>query len=324
MAPIYPEIAEALTGLHRGGPSALLAELDPRTRWSRAFTFLRAAAEEAGCAVVSVPSAESDQVSDQSRLLATLAAAVAVIGDGGTIASQTAELLDAMAQDAPVVVIIEDASWSDPGTLLALRTLPELLGHLPILWAVGVLPGPSRADRVVSSLHRFGAVTIPAEPPEHEVIASTPVELLQVGAVIGIEFDPDIAAQVLGRPVGSLLGEIERALGAGVLAAGDSTLRFVDARFRDRLYEALPSPVRRALHYEVARRQMAWPGGETEAVWHLSRSTSRLTEDDLRVLCDAIRRLAAVAPEDAAELAFQVSELFRPTLIEASPSAPPM
>lgn len=313
MGRVRPELAEALAHLSQGNPSALLVELDPKTRAAGAFSELRAAAQLMQFGIVAIQPVESDQLSPRSRLLETLSGPEVMVGDGGAAADQVAELLDSMTQNAPVLVVLEDAHWSDPGTLLALRTLPELLEHLPILWAIGVEPGTSRADRVVASLKRLGAVAVAAEPAaDHSLNAGPSVALLQVASVIGIEFDVAIAARVLERSVGSLLGEIDSALAAGVLIDSGSRLRFADAQLRNSLYEALPTSVRKALHYEVAR-ELVRPGTEPDIVWHLARSTGRLTEDDLAVVRSAISRLAAVAPEDAAELAFQVSDLFTPT-----------
>ncbi|WP_103380810.1 helix-turn-helix transcriptional regulator [Pseudonocardia dioxanivorans] len=310
MPPVRREITEALAALDRGMPSALLVELDERTRASGAFAQLTAAARAAAHAVVVVPARESDELSATSALLEVLAGSGTGDADGGAIVDRVAELLDARSHDAPVVVVIENARWTDPATLLALRTLPERLRHLPVLWAVGVEPGPSRVDRVVAALRRIGAVTVPPEPPGWDAVAGGPAALLKVGSVIGIEFDPDVAARVLGTSVGSLLPEIDAALAGGVLVDNGPTLRFADARFRDDLYGSLPSSVRRALHHEVARHTMAWPGGEAAAVRHLARSTGRLSDEDLGMVRGAVGRLATVSPEDAAELAFQVSELF--------------
>jgi DNA-binding CsgD family transcriptional regulator len=312
MAPVRPEIVDALARLKHGKPSVVLAELDPSTRTASVFAQLRSAAQAMGFGIVVVSSVESDQLSARSRLLEALTGCDVPVSDGRAVTDQVAERLDAISQKSPVVVVIEDAHWSDPGTLLALRTLPELLGHLPILWAVGVDAGDSRADRVVAALKRLGATTVTAEPADTRSPGRRPIALLQIGAVIGIEFDLDVAARVLDRSVGSLLGEVDNALAAGVLIDSGSKLRFADARFRNSLYDALPSSVRKALHYEVAG-QMALPGAESEVVWHLAHSTGRLAEDDLAVVRSAIGRLGAVAPEDAAELAFQVSELFPPS-----------
>jgi DNA-binding CsgD family transcriptional regulator len=320
MPPDSAEITAALDGLADGTRAALLIELHPGTRTSAAFHQLRAAAAAAGCTVVTVPAAESDQLSTRTRLLEALARPGDPGGDpgggptadSGAIADRVAELLDAHSHAAPVVVVLEDAAWTDPGTLQVLRTVPERVGHLPILWAVGVLSGASRADRAVAALDRLGAVTVPAGtqgPPDG---TPDPVALLQVGAVIGIEFEVELAARVLGRPVGSLLDEIGDALAGGVLLDGGPVLRFADARTRADLYAALPESVRRALHHEVARQQTALPGAETAAVWHLSRSTGRLGDADLAVVRGTVARLAAVAPEEAAELAFRVSDLFVP------------
>jgi len=303
------EVADALSRLDHGLPSALIVELDSSTRTSPLFAEISAAAGSRGFRGIHVPAVESDQLSATSRLLQALTAGEAAGDDGGAVVDQAAELLDQMTKSSPVVVMVEDADWTDPGSLLALRTLPDLLGHLPICWAIGVVPAAPRPRRLVEAIRQWGPPTIRAEQPDSPTATAQRPAFIKVAAVMGLEFDPEIAARVLDRSVGSLLSEIEAAITTGVLVESGSRLRFADARFRDGLYEGLAVPLRKAVHYEVAKLSVL-PGMEAEAVWHLTRSTGRLTEDDLVVVRSAVTRLAAVAPEEAAELALQVSELF--------------
>ncbi|GAA1545905.1 LuxR family transcriptional regulator [Nocardioides humi] len=308
-----PKVAEALRHLEVGASAALVVELDERTRDADAFDDVRAVAGDLGFATVSVAAVETDEVSSRSRLLEELATiATSALHEDGLQSDRTAEMLEALSRSRPVVVIIEDLRWTDPVTLQSLRTLPEPLRHLPICWVVGVSPGSRRGDRVLSVLRRLKTYTLPRhDPTDQRVVASMPLAFLQVAAVVGVEFDLDVVARVLERTVGSLLGEVDDALQSGVLADAGPRLRFADPSLRTDIYAGLSDPVRRALHHDVAR-ELRRPGSESDAVWHLIRSTRHLSEDELALIRAAIARLSPVAPEDAAELALRVSRLFDP------------
>lgn len=310
MSAVRPEIVEALRRLQEGTPSAIVVELDARTRTAEAIADIRAQAAERNFAVVAVPAIETDQVSTRSRLLEELAGSEPAAPGGGPVPGQIADMLDGLSKVTPVVVVIEDLRWTDPASLQALRTLPEPLGHLPICWVVGVGPGSRRGDRVLSALRRLKTYAIATDSRAgSRTVTAMPLAFLQVAAVVGVEFDLDVVARVLERTVGSLLGQVDEYLRDGVLTDTGSRLRFTDASLRTDIYTGLSEPVRRALHYDVAREVLR-PGSESEAVWHLIRSTGRLADSELEVIRTAIGRLSSVSPEDAAELALQVSELF--------------
>jgi DNA-binding CsgD family transcriptional regulator len=328
-SPAIPEIAQAIDRLRSGMPSAVIVALDAETRSAPAIDASVDCATAAGFVVVRLPATEADQVSTRCRLLEALAqpdTAVSAVQQSqpprtgtepasphpmtGPVADHAAELLDGLSRSAPIVAVIEDLRWTDPPSLQALRSLPELLAHLPICWVVGVGEGSRRGDRVLSVLRRLKTYAVSSQiHPRDRIGPSTPLAFLQVAAVIGVEFDIDIVARVLEQTVGSLLAEVEHAVTTGVLVDTGNRLRFTNVSVRHDLYLGLSPTVRKALHYDVAR-EMLRPGSEPEAVWHLIRSSGRLSQTELQVIRDTIGRLSPVAPEDAAELALQVSELF--------------
>lgn len=57
-------------------------------------------------------------------------------------------------------------------------------------------------------------------------LAEDAVRLLQIGSVLGREFDLGTAARMLGRQVGSLLSGVETALNAGLLSGDGPRLAF--------------------------------------------------------------------------------------------------
>lgn len=309
MPSALPLIVDSLAKLVEGKPAALIIENTLDMRTSAVFSEVRTRADAIGASTVEVRFVESDQLCARSRLLEAVAGKKRVGDDTGVATDHVAELLDVMAQDSPVVVLLEDLQWSDPSTLLMLGMLPDLLGHLPILWVIGVEARTRRTNRVIAAFAALGSSTVSHGPLATGTDARRPVAFLQVAAVIGNEFDISLVARVLDRSVGSLLPEIEDALASGTLLDTVTRFRFANVQYRRTVYEAMPSSVRRALHYEVAR-EMGGPGTATETVWHLSKSTDRLTDDDLDAIRETIVRLGAVAPEEAAELAFRVGDLF--------------
>jgi DNA-binding CsgD family transcriptional regulator len=79
------------------------------------------------------------------------------------------------------------------------------------------------------------------------------VEVLRWAAVLGVEFAvPDLEV-VSGRSVGALMGIVDLATSAAVLADAGSRLRFRHGIIRQVLYEGIPAAVRAALHVEAAR-----------------------------------------------------------------------
>jgi DNA-binding CsgD family transcriptional regulator len=79
------------------------------------------------------------------------------------------------------------------------------------------------------------------------------VDVLRWAAVLGVEFAvPDLEV-VSGRSVGALMGIVDLATSAGVLADAGPRLRFRHAIIRQVLYEGIPEALRAALHVEAAR-----------------------------------------------------------------------
>jgi predicted ATPase len=76
--------------------------------------------------------------------------------------SAVQEQLRLAALHRPLLIVIDDLQWCDPGTLLALRTLPVRLSSQPILWLITVSTGSPEADvrGTVAGLAETGAHTM--------------------------------------------------------------------------------------------------------------------------------------------------------------------
>jgi DNA-binding CsgD family transcriptional regulator len=84
-------------------------------------------------------------------------------------------------------------------------------------------------------------------------LAQDAVEVLRWAAILGVEFAvPDLEV-VSGRSVGALMGIVDLATSAAVLADAGPRLRFRHGIIRQVLYEGIPAALRAALHVEAAR-----------------------------------------------------------------------
>ncbi|MGD1219115.1 MULTISPECIES: helix-turn-helix transcriptional regulator [Streptomyces] len=138
------------------------------------------------------------------------------------------------------------------------------------------------------------------------------VRLLQIGSVLGREFDLGTAARMLGRHVGSLLAGVEAALSAGLLSADGPRLAFRHDLIRQAVHENLPLAVRTALHREAADSLRVIGARSAEVAWHVVMSGGPVDDDAVTTLSTAVRELSSSAPDAAADLAQRVAGLLPP------------
>lgn len=138
------------------------------------------------------------------------------------------------------------------------------------------------------------------------------VRLLQIGSVLGREFDLGTAARMLGRQVGSLLSGVEAALNAGLLSADGPRLAFRHDLIRQAVHENLPPAVRTALHREAADSLRGFGARSAEVAWHVVMSGGPVDDDAVTTLATAVRELSSSAPDAAADLAQRVAGLLPP------------
>ncbi|MET8768089.1 AAA family ATPase [Streptomyces sp. NPDC004658] len=164
--------------------------------------------------------------------------------------------------------------------------------------------GPASGGDVPAALRRTLRTRMSRLPEET-------VRLLQIGSVLGRRFDLTVAARMLGRPVGALLGPVDAALHADVLGPDGDRFAFRHDLVRQALYDDLPSPVRHALHGQAAEVLLAAGRRSAETAWHLVLAGAPLDEEALGVLRGAVRDLASTAPEAAADLLLEAARLLR-------------
>ena len=150
---------------------------------------------------------------------------------------QLAELLEAAALDGPLLICLDDLQWADPGTLAAVRSLPEQLADLPVVWMVALRPegAPKSALAVVEALGELDARQMHVGP-----LAPEAVEQI-LADVLGAEADQnlsDVAASTDGSPF--LLVELLRGLrDEGRLRFGAGRVNLVGTQLPARLRQSM-------------------------------------------------------------------------------------
>ncbi|MGW4596267.1 helix-turn-helix transcriptional regulator [Streptomyces sp. NPDC004457] len=383
-------VREALDAVRGGRGACVVVEGAPGVGKSRLLAELDDLARRSGFDVVSVRADELDQYAAGAALQFALQ-----FSDGSERAAAAADdqrlwLLDSItdaledrAQRAPVAVLVDDAQWADPATLLVLRTLPRRLAASRILWVLAVRSETERPTvaRVREDLERLGARWLTLGPlPQQELqhiaadvlgakpspglarllggVAGNPflaielvrafadtdavkveagvasllhdgipvgfrrsvaarldrlpedaVRLLQIGSVLGREFDLGTAARMLGRQAGSLLSGVEAALKAGLLSGDGPRLAFRHDLMRQAVHENLAPAVRTALHQEAADILRGIGARSAEVAWHVVLSGGPVDDDAVTTLTTAVRELSSSAPDAAADLAQQIAGL---------------
>ncbi len=130
--------------------------------------------------------------------------------------------------------------------------------------------------------------------------------LLTVAAVLGRSFSPDDAAEILGLTTGAILPDLDEALSAGILDATPDSLRFRHELVRRAAAEAMPAPVRRALHRQAGELLIGRRGSPESAASHLMLGA---TAGDARGLACLDRAVDALRPRAAADLASRALDL---------------
>jgi DNA-binding CsgD family transcriptional regulator len=150
-------------------------------------------------------------------------------------------LLQQAALDAPLLICLDDLQWADSGTAAALRSLPQRLADLPVVWFLATRPGQgsSQVLAALTELVGAGAESLRLGPLDETAVAQIMADILEA------EPDKDLlcsAEQVHGNPF--LLVELVRGLkeeGIVKVESGRATL------IEDRLPSRLSNDMRRRL-----------------------------------------------------------------------------
>jgi DNA-binding CsgD family transcriptional regulator len=136
--------------------------------------------------------------------------------------------------------------------------------------------------------------------------------LLTVSAVLGRSFAPEDVAEILGTTPAAIVPGLDEALASGVLTATSDALRFRHELIRRVIVEAVPTPVRQALHRQIGEVLIGREGATAAAASHLVQG---VRAGDVRALARLDEVIAAVlprSPQSAADLAVHALDLTGP------------
>ncbi|HXM57512.1 MAG TPA: AAA family ATPase, partial [Candidatus Dormibacteraeota bacterium] len=249
------ELAFLSTRLHdaaTGGGGLLIVEGGPGLGKTRLLAEVAALARSSGFAVASC-AVEEGEASTPARALAPLAGGEVVLLGPDDLAGLAARpdrrflLLDRLRANLaertrrdPLLVILDDAQWADPATLLVLRTLTPSHGPVRCLRVVARRPVPVSPElrRALAGLHAGGS-RLRLAP-----LASSTVAALVQDAVGALPDQP--LGALLAGAAGNPRYVVE--LLAGLVEEGAVDVREGRARL---VRQALPARLRDAVHADL-------------------------------------------------------------------------
>jgi DNA-binding CsgD family transcriptional regulator/tetratricopeptide (TPR) repeat protein len=229
---------------------------------------------------------------------------------------ELAALLEAAALAGPLLIGLDDLQWADSGTLAALRSLPDQLSGLPIVWMVALRPegAPGPVLSVVEQLRRLGAHRLDLGPLGSEAVGQVLRDFL------GAEADQnlaDVAASTDGNPF--VLAELLHGL------RDEGRLRFEDGRVHVAGTQ-LPARLQQSMRLRLGYRSpMAQQLAGVAAVLGRSFSLDQLAgmlERPATALLGPVDELigAGLIIEDGPRLAFG-HDLIREAVLETLPAS---
>ncbi|MEV0408145.1 AAA family ATPase [Actinoallomurus sp. NPDC050550] len=142
--------------------------------------------------------------------------------------------------------------------------------------------------------------------------------LLTVTAILGRSFSPDVAAAVLGTTPAAIVPRLDEALSAGVLIVAGEELAFRHGLLWQAVTDAVPVPIRKALHRQIGEVLFGRGGPATAAAAHLMQGVRAADSRGLDELDRLVDDVLPVSPRTAADIALRVVSLTDP----AEPARP--
>ena len=265
------------------------------------------------------------RVRDALRLLPEFGVGGRVPAEEGTTArfplfDAFAAVVTGLADERPVVLLLDDLHWTDPGSLRLLQFLESTIARLPVLvvgtWrdhevatdtelgvlatqiatrsdhiavrglaseavaqlvtaAGGIDVDPGLATRLtertggnplfVTELSRLARdrgtqAVLEAMPGTAQAIIRRRLarisqschDLLSLAAVAGTATSLDVIARLAGREPEAIVGDVDEAVEAGLVAIGSGRVEIAHPLIRDGLISALPARRAREIHLDVA------------------------------------------------------------------------
>jgi ATP/maltotriose-dependent transcriptional regulator MalT len=179
---ILAELRAVLAATAAGTGGCLVVTGAPGIGKTRLLTAAAQQADALGLAVAAAGAAELDRVAPMRTLASALRAArpapIDLSGlqtDPNSRFSQIdriGEALEEYTADRPLLVIIDDAQWTDELSVLALRVLVPILSSAPVRWLLARRPVPARspAQETIDWLIKEGAEEICLHPLDEPAV----------------------------------------------------------------------------------------------------------------------------------------------------------
>ncbi len=142
-----------------------------------------------------------------------------------------------------------------------------------------------------------------------ERLSATACELVQIGAVLGRRFAPDLLAAMLQRPAPALLGPVQELIAAGLLHDDGDQLAFGHDLIRETVVAGMPVSFTRALRRHAVDVLLARGASTVEVAALLADSATRGDLEAVAALRQAAATLGPTSSPAAADFSLRALEL---------------
>ena len=215
--------------------------------------------------------------------------------------------------DEAVALLVGDVLGAVPDT--GVLASAARAGGLPLL-LVELLRGwrDEQLVRLDEGRARLVADVLPARLRDAvdrrtERVSPLALELLQIGAVLGRRFPPDLLAAVLERPPPTVLGPLQELVGAGLLQDEGDQIGFGHDLIREAVVASIPGAFARTLRRHAADVLRARGAPSLQVATMLAESAVPGDLAAVAVLREAAASLADTASPAAADFSLRALEL---------------
>ena len=143
-------------------------------------------------------------------------------------------------------------------------------------------------------------------------------QFTETASLLGSSFRIEDVAEILSQSPGALLGVLDEAVSAHLLAATPDGLAFQQEFVRQAVAQRLPEPIQQALHWQFGHMLLARGGSAVPAAQHLLNGARPGDAVALAGLDSAVAELLPFTPRAAADLATRALVLTPPSDPERS------
>jgi DNA-binding CsgD family transcriptional regulator len=203
----------------------------------------------------------------------------------GAVPDEGVLALTARAEGHPLLLVELLRGWRDERSVQVDQGRARLVGD--------VLPARLR--------EAVGRRTERLSPPAREI--------LQIGAVLGRRFPPDLLAVMLDRPAPAILAPLQEVIAAGLLEDDGDHIRFGHDLIREAVAAAIPVAFFRVLRRHAVDVQLARGSSTLHVATMMAESAAPGDLDAVAVLREAASSLALTSSPAAADFSVRALEL---------------